>query len=77
VKSPDFANQRRRTDSVGDQLATSVTNQIKEVARRRELYLLRRAHGIYFNLMPLLKLRSMEAFYLAGEGNSRIDVNVM
>jgi hypothetical protein len=39
---------------VGDQLInlrvtndTSVTNQIKEMARRSELYLLRRADGIY------------------------------
>ena len=36
-----------------------------------------RAHGIYFNLVPFLRLRNMEALYLAGEGNSRIDVNVM
>jgi hypothetical protein len=55
----------------------SVTNQIKEMAQRSELYLLRRAHGICSNLVPLLRLRSMEALYLAGEGNSRIDVNVM
>src|SRR5215469_14781754 len=57
--------------------ATSVANQMKEMAQRSELYVLRRAHGIYFNLVPLLRLRSMEALYLAGEGNSRIDVNVM
>ena len=56
---------------------TSVTNQMKEMAQRSELYLLRRAHGIYSNLVPLLRLRSMEALYLAVEGNSRIDVNVM
>ena len=56
---------------------TSVTNQMKEMAQRSELYVLRRADGIYFNLVPLLRLRSMEALYLAGEGNSRIDVNVM
>jgi hypothetical protein len=56
---------------------TSVTHQIKEMAQRSELYVLRRAHGIYFNLVPLLRLRSMEALRFAGEGNSRIDVNVM
>ena len=57
---------------------TSVTNQInKKMAQRSELYPLRRAHGIYFNLVPVLRLRSMEALYFAGEGNSRIDVNVM
>ena len=32
---------------------------------------------IYSNLVPLLTLRSIEALYLAGKGNSRIDVNVM
>jgi hypothetical protein len=57
---------------------TSVTNQIKEVAQRSVLLSAPpRAHGIYFNLALLLRLRSMEALYLAGEGNSRIDVNVM
>jgi hypothetical protein len=56
---------------------TSVTNQIKEMAQRSELYLLRRAHGIYSNLVSLLTLGSIEALYLAGKGNSRIDVNVM
>jgi hypothetical protein len=56
---------------------TSVTNQIKEMAQRSKLYLLRRAHGIYFNLVPLLTLRSIEALYLAGKGNSRIDVDIM
>jgi hypothetical protein len=68
-------------DSVGINLRvtnhSSVTNQIKEMAQRSELYVLRRAHGIYLNLVPVLRLRSMEAFCLAGEGNSRIDVNVM
>ena len=56
---------------------TSVTNQIKRMAQRSELYVLRRAHGIYFNLVPHLRLWSIEALYLAGEGNSRIDVNVV
>ena len=34
-------------------------------------------HGIYSNLVPLLALGSVEAFYLSGKGNSRIDVYVM
>jgi hypothetical protein len=54
-----------------------VKKQAKEMAQRSELYLLRRAHGIYSNLVPLLALGSVEAFYLSGKGNSRIDVNVM
>ena len=37
------------------------------MAQRSELFVLRRAHGIYFNLVSLLRLRSMEALYLAGE----------
>jgi hypothetical protein len=56
---------------------TSATNEIKEMAQRSELYLLRRAHGIYYNLVPLLTLGSIEALCLAGKGNARIDVNVM
>ena len=55
----------------------SVTNQIREMAQRSELYLLRRAHGIFSNLVPLLTLGSIYALCLAGKGNSRIDVNVM
>lgn len=47
------------------------------MAQRSELYLLRRAHGIYSNLVPLLILRSMEAIGLAGKGDAWIDVNVM
>jgi hypothetical protein len=70
----EFKILERFTSSMGDR---SVTNQMKEMAQRSELYVLRRAHGIYFNLVPILRLRSMEALYLAGEGNSRIDVNVM
>ena len=56
---------------------STVTNPTKEMAERSELYLLRRAHGIYSNLVPLLTLGSVEALYLPGKGNSRIDVNVM
>ena len=56
---------------------TSATNEIREMAQRSELYLLRRAHGIYYNLVPLLTLGSIEALCLAGKGNARIDVNVM
>jgi hypothetical protein len=69
-RSPFLDNFRLADD-------TSVTNQIKEMAQRSELYLLRRAHGIYSNLVSLLTLGSIEALYLAGKGNSRIDVNVM
>ena len=47
------------------------------MAQRSELYPLRRAQGIYFNLGPLITLGSMEALCLAGKRNSRIDVNVM
>jgi len=57
--------------------STSVTNQIKEMARRSELYLLRRAHGIYFDLVCLLTLGSIEALCLTGKGYARIDVYVM
>ena len=81
ISAEEVTSTKKGVDPVGDQLASNqpyVHNQPdKEVAQRSELYLLRRAHGIYFNLVPLLRLRSMEALYLAGEGNSRIDVNVM
>lgn len=50
-------------------------NQMK-MAQRSKLYVLRRAWHL-LQLVPFLRLRSMEALYLAGEGNSRIDVNVM
>ncbi len=56
---------------------TSVTNQIKKMAQRSELYLLRRAHRIYSNLCPCSHLGSIEALCLAGKGNARIDVYVM
>ena len=56
---------------------TSVTNQIKEMAQRSELYLPRRAPRIYSNLVALLTLGSIEALCLARKGNARIDVNVM
>ena len=74
VGAEQNAGRRSTCEGIND---TSVINQIKEMAQRSELYVLRRAHGIYFNLVPLLRLRSTEALYLAGEGNSRIDVNVM
>ena len=54
-----------------------VINQIKEMARRSELYLLRRAHCTYSNLVPLLALASIEALCIAGKRSARIDVNVM
>ncbi len=66
---------------VGDQLARDeryVRNlRYKEMAQRSDLYLLRRAHGIYSYLVPLPTLGSIEALCLAGKGNARIDVNVM
>jgi hypothetical protein len=67
--------------TVGGQLASDQryvrNNQIKEMAQRSELYLLRRAHVLYSKLVLLLTLGSIEALCLARQGNPRIDVNVM